>query len=92
MSIDAGAIKQGQKMMWSMGDYPDLARNIEGAAEVLVERVGAAPGRGSARRRHRHRQRRDPAALTGAQRHRPRHHAPSCSRSPAAGRARRASM
>ncbi len=44
MSIDAGAIKQGQKMMCSMGDYPDLARNIEGAAEVLVERVGAAPG------------------------------------------------
>jgi ubiquinone/menaquinone biosynthesis C-methylase UbiE len=44
MSIDAGAIKQGQKMMWSIGDYPDLARNIEGAAEVLVERVGAGPG------------------------------------------------
>ena len=44
MSIDASAIKQGQKMMWSIGDYPDLARNIEGVAEVLVERVGAAPG------------------------------------------------
>ena len=44
MSIDAGAIKQGQKMMWSIGDYPDLARNIEGVAEVLVQRVGAAPG------------------------------------------------
>jgi len=44
MSIDASAIKQGQKMMWSIGDYPDLARNIEGVAEVLVERVGAGPG------------------------------------------------
>ncbi len=44
MSIDAGAIKQGQKMMWSIGDYPDLARNIEGCAEALVERVGVRPG------------------------------------------------
>jgi SAM-dependent methyltransferase len=44
MSIDVGAIKQGQKMMWSMGDYPDLARTIQGVAEVLVERVGVRPG------------------------------------------------
>jgi ubiquinone/menaquinone biosynthesis C-methylase UbiE len=43
MSIDVGAIKEGQKMMWSIGDYPDLARMIEGVAEVLVERVGAEP-------------------------------------------------
>ncbi len=44
MSIDASAIKQGQKTMWSAGDYPDLARNIEACAEALVERVGAGPG------------------------------------------------
>jgi SAM-dependent methyltransferase len=44
MSIDISAIKQGQRMMWSIGDYPDLARNIEVAAEVLVKRVGAGPG------------------------------------------------
>jgi SAM-dependent methyltransferase len=44
MSIDAEAIKQGQKMMWSAGDYPDIARNIEACAEALVELVGAGPG------------------------------------------------
>jgi SAM-dependent methyltransferase len=44
MSIDVSAIKQGQKMMWSTGDYPDIARTIEEVAEVLVERVGACPG------------------------------------------------
>ena len=44
MSIDAEAIKQGQRMMWSVGDYPDVARNIEACAEALVERVGAGPG------------------------------------------------
>jgi SAM-dependent methyltransferase len=44
MSMDVGAIKEGQRMMWSIGDYPDLARTIEGVAEVLVERVGAGPG------------------------------------------------
>jgi SAM-dependent methyltransferase len=45
MSIDAEAIKQGQRMMWSAGDYPDVARHIEACAEALVERVGAGPGR-----------------------------------------------
>jgi SAM-dependent methyltransferase len=44
MSIDVSAIKQGQRKMWSVGDYPDIARRIESAAEVLVERVGAATG------------------------------------------------
>jgi SAM-dependent methyltransferase len=43
MSIDVAAIKDGQKMMWSIGDYPDLARMIQGVAEVLVERVRAEP-------------------------------------------------
>jgi SAM-dependent methyltransferase len=44
MSVDVSGFKEGQKRMWSMGDYPDLARNIEACAEALVERVGAGPG------------------------------------------------
>jgi SAM-dependent methyltransferase len=44
MSVDVNAIKQGQKAMWAAGDYPDLARNIEGVAELLVERVGVSAG------------------------------------------------
>jgi ubiquinone/menaquinone biosynthesis C-methylase UbiE len=44
MSIDVRGIKAGQKMMWSTGDYPDIARRIEEVARVLVERVGAGPG------------------------------------------------
>jgi hypothetical protein len=44
MSIDVSAIKEGQRRMWSAGDYPDIARTIEEVAEVLVERVGAGPG------------------------------------------------
>ena len=60
MSVDVSGFKEGQKRMWSMGDYPDLAHTIESVAEVLVERVGVAFRRAPARRRHRHRQRRDP--------------------------------
>jgi SAM-dependent methyltransferase len=44
MSIDVSGIKQGQRMMWSAGDYPDIARRIASVGELLVERVGAAPG------------------------------------------------
>jgi SAM-dependent methyltransferase len=44
MSMDVGAIKDGQRKMWSAGDYPDLARTIEEVAEMLVGRVGAGPG------------------------------------------------
>jgi len=44
MSIDVSGIKAGQKMMWSTGDYPDLAHTIEEVAEVVVEQVGVAPG------------------------------------------------
>ncbi len=44
MSIDVSAIKQGQRMMWASGDYPDVAKRIESAAEALVQRVGAGPG------------------------------------------------
>jgi SAM-dependent methyltransferase len=44
MSIDVSGIKRGQRMMWSSGDYPSIARHIEGVAEALVEGVSAAPG------------------------------------------------
>jgi SAM-dependent methyltransferase len=44
MSIDVNAIKERQRKMWSAGDYPDLARTIEPAAEVLVERVDPRAG------------------------------------------------
>lgn len=44
MSIDVSGIKEGQRMMWTAGDYPDLARNIEDVAELVVERAGASAG------------------------------------------------
>lgn len=44
MSIDVSAVKQGQKLMWAAGDYPEIARRIEQAAQVLVEAVGAGEG------------------------------------------------
>lgn len=44
MSIDIEGFKQGQKAMWAMGDYPDLARWIAAVGELVAERVGAAPG------------------------------------------------
>jgi SAM-dependent methyltransferase len=44
VSTDVNGIKQGQKMMWATGDYPDLARSIEQVAEAVVETVGASPG------------------------------------------------
>jgi SAM-dependent methyltransferase len=44
MSIDVSAIKQGQKMMWTAGDYPEVSRRIASVAELLAERVGAQAG------------------------------------------------
>jgi ubiquinone/menaquinone biosynthesis C-methylase UbiE len=44
MSIDVSGIKQGQKMMWTAGDYPEVSRRIASVAELLAERVGAGPG------------------------------------------------
>ncbi len=44
MDLDHEAFKQGQRKVWSAGDYPDVARTIERAAQVLVERVGVAAG------------------------------------------------
>ena len=44
MSIDVSAFKQGQKAMWTAGDYPDIALRIVTVGEYLAERAGAAPG------------------------------------------------
>jgi SAM-dependent methyltransferase len=44
MSIDIGAFKEGQRNVWSAGDYPDIAQMIEPAAHVLLERVGVRRG------------------------------------------------
>jgi SAM-dependent methyltransferase len=44
MSIDVNAFKQGQKAMWALGDYPDLARWLAPVGELVAERVGAGPG------------------------------------------------
>jgi SAM-dependent methyltransferase len=37
MTLDVAGIKQGQRAMWSAGDYPDIARWIESAAQHVVE-------------------------------------------------------
>jgi len=44
MSIDIGAFKEGQRNVWSAGDYPDLAHTIEEVARTLVERADPQPG------------------------------------------------
>ncbi|MFY9468559.1 MAG: methyltransferase domain-containing protein [Solirubrobacterales bacterium] len=38
------AIKQGQRAIWSSGDYPDLARYLTPASEDLVDRLEVRPG------------------------------------------------
>lgn len=44
MDIDVSGIKEGQRRMWTVGDYPEIARTIATAAELVVERAGAAAG------------------------------------------------
>jgi SAM-dependent methyltransferase len=44
VSIDVKGFKQGQKAMWAMGDYPDLARSIAAVGELVVDRVGVRAG------------------------------------------------
>jgi SAM-dependent methyltransferase len=44
MPIDVEGFKQGQRTVWAAGDYPTIALRIEPIAELLCERVGAAPG------------------------------------------------
>jgi 2-polyprenyl-3-methyl-5-hydroxy-6-metoxy-1,4-benzoquinol methylase len=44
MSIDFEGIKEGQRRMWASGDYPDIARRIVGAAEMVIERAQPTMG------------------------------------------------
>ena len=44
MSLDISGFKQGQKAMWTAGDYPEVARRIVKVGEYLAERAGAARG------------------------------------------------
>jgi ubiquinone/menaquinone biosynthesis C-methylase UbiE len=42
--MDVEAIKQGQRAMWGLGDYPDLARHIQAASDEAATAVGAGEG------------------------------------------------
>jgi ubiquinone/menaquinone biosynthesis C-methylase UbiE len=44
MGIDVSAIKQGQKAMWTAGDYGEVAQRIVPVGEYVAETAGAAPG------------------------------------------------
>ena len=44
MSIDVSGFKQGQKAMWTAGDYPEVARRIVSVGEYVAELAGAGPG------------------------------------------------
>jgi SAM-dependent methyltransferase len=44
MSIDVSAIKDGQRRMWSIGDYPDIARRIAQVGELVAERAKVQGG------------------------------------------------
>jgi ubiquinone/menaquinone biosynthesis C-methylase UbiE len=44
MGIDAEGFKQGQKAMWTAGDYAEVALRIVSVGEFVAERAGAAPG------------------------------------------------
>jgi ubiquinone/menaquinone biosynthesis C-methylase UbiE len=44
MSLDVAGIKEGQRRMWTAGNYADIARTIAAVAEVVVDRAQAAPG------------------------------------------------
>jgi SAM-dependent methyltransferase len=44
MTLDVAGIKQGQRAMWSAGDYPEIAQRIESAAEHVVEIAGVDAG------------------------------------------------
>ena len=44
MALDVAAFKQTQRRIWSSGDYPDIARLIESAAEQLVKAADVQQG------------------------------------------------
>ena len=44
MSFDATQFRQGQRKMWSSGDWPSIARTIQPVADQLVERMDVRDG------------------------------------------------
>src|SRR5947208_3094689 len=44
MSIDVTGIKEGQKAMWTAGDYGEVAQRIASVGEHVAQRAGAGPG------------------------------------------------
>jgi ubiquinone/menaquinone biosynthesis C-methylase UbiE len=44
VSIDVSAIKEGQKAMWTAGDYGEVAQRIVSVGELVAERAGAGAG------------------------------------------------
>ena len=44
MAFDPAQIKQAQRMMWSAGNFPDVATRIESASADLVAASGIRPG------------------------------------------------
>jgi ubiquinone/menaquinone biosynthesis C-methylase UbiE len=42
--MDVAAIKQGQRAMWAMGDFPDIAKFIVDASREALDALGAEPG------------------------------------------------
>jgi SAM-dependent methyltransferase len=44
MELNLEEFKQGQRAMWSAGDYADIATHIESAAEELVDSSDVRPG------------------------------------------------
>ena len=44
MSIDVSGFKEGQKAMWTAGDYGQVAERIASVGAYVAERAGAGPG------------------------------------------------
>ncbi len=44
MNIDLSGFKDGQRRVWSIGDYPDMATHIEEVALAVVERAAPSDG------------------------------------------------
>ena len=44
MAFDPAQIKQVQRTMWSVGNYPEVATRIESASEELVAASDIRPG------------------------------------------------
>ena len=44
MGIDYDQIKQGQRAMWSAGDFPDIAKTIQPVSDALVEAMEIQAG------------------------------------------------